>query len=199
MLTVQKGTPRLKAALTPSKRVLRVSNALKKGDLIFTGWSSKKKPNLARGALYNLSAKLQKTPYTHVGMYIGNGRVVEANPTGGAYRVNNVALKDRLKATRVVAYRPKTDQATVGRAVKHMKGAVGLRTSLPRFYMNAARSQFARKPNRDAPVADNQIICSSLISRAYEGKLNQGRGTRFMRPVDLMKAKGLKRILRAEA
>lgn len=55
------------------------------------------------------------------------------------------ALKDRLKATRVVAYRPKTDQATVGQTVKHMKGAMGLRTSLPRFYMNAARSQFARK------------------------------------------------------
>ena len=177
---------RVKKLNAPSLDEASFTKSLKKGDIISAGWKDSAKPGFIRKTFYNLSKKIQGTPYTHTAVYAGNGKVYEIERIDGRATVRAIPLSQMFKKNKLRADRPGVSKATKDKALKYIESRMGQSVSGSRFVLNAARTSFGADKS-DKKIPTDQLICSNLIADAYKqsGKKLSNRPTRIVRPVDL--------------
>lgn len=159
---------KLAETVTDKDHIRRV---LKPGDVLFTKPRDIEK--LHHKAFYAIESRIQGSPYTHVGIYAGDGRVIDA----GAWTkrretstaVHEVPLDTFTDRYRFKVLRVNATPSQKREAVQFAKDQVGkdfnmagmLRLVLP--FKGKASGERARKEKAQ------EFFCSELVANAYSG------------------------------
>lgn len=162
------------AAATAVTDPEKLEKILKPGDILYT--KPRKIDKLHHRAFYAVESRFQGSPYTHVGLYAGDKKVIDA----GAWRkgeadsmaVHEVPLKKFTDRYQFKVLRVDATPAQKREAVEYAEDQVGkgfnmkgmLRLVLP-FKGEAG------KGDRDRKDAAESFFCSELVANAY-GDLN---------------------------
>lgn len=142
---------------------------LKPGDILFT--KPREIEKLHHKAFYALESRIQGSPYTHVGIYAGDGRVIDAgawtkrNET--STEVHDIPIDTFMDRYRFKVLRVKATPSQKLEAVQYAKDQIGkdfnmkgmLKLVLPfkgRSYKNQERKEKAET-----------FFCSELVANAY--------------------------------
>lgn len=144
---------------------------LKPGDILYT--KPRKIEGLGYKAFYAIEKRIQGSPYTHVGLYVGDGQVVDAgawkSPKGeSSASVNLIPLQrmaDRynFKVLRVKAP-PKVRQEAADYARQQVGKDFNLKGMLRLALPFKGRPEAKERLRRD--LAES-FFCSELVSGAY--------------------------------
>ena len=157
---------KLAEAVTDKSHIERI---LKPGDILFT--RPREIDKLHHKAFYAIESRIQGSPYTHVGIYAGAGRVIDA----GAWTkrketstaVHDIPLDTFADRYRFKVLRVKATPSQRQEAVQYARDQIGkdfnmtgmLRLVLP-FKGKASRER-ARKEKAQ------EFFCSELVANAY--------------------------------
>lgn len=170
----------------------KLERLLRPGDILYT--RPKKIDKLTHKAFYAIESRIQGSPYTHVGLYVGDGQVIDAGSwrkgnSDNSMAVHKVPLSkftDRysFKILRVNAS-PKVKQDAVAYAKKQVgkdfnfKGM--LRLILP--FKGSAEGE------RDRKDAAESFFCSELVANSYNGvNLAKEHHLKHVMPKDIYKS-----------
>jgi uncharacterized protein YycO len=175
-----------------------LEKTLKPGDILYT--RPKKIDKLHHRVFYAVESRIQGSPHTHVGLYAGNGKVIDAGAwTKGedsSMAVHKVPLKtftDRynFKVLRVDAPKQVRDEA-----IEFAEDQVGktfntrgmLRLVLP-FQGKAGKADRQRQADADS------FFCSELVANAYhEVGLAKDKKLKHIMPGDIAKSRLTKTV-----
>jgi len=172
--------------------VEELSKKLKPGDILTT----QRRTTNSWGESLNkvLLGFFQGTPYTHTGLYIGDGDIVDAGKWGkgdkAETRVHKVKLKDFAKRYKIRALRVRGSNKVKKDAVAYAKEQVGkdynmsgvLRLAFPVFGKVKATERIRKK------VVD-ELFCSELVANAYSAvNIAKDRALKHVRPVDIQRS-----------
>lgn len=161
---------------------------LKPGDILAT---KPKDEFLAKGALRHkllrpLLTSFQGVDHTHVGLYVGDGRVVDAGEWRGKARVTSVPLSTYLNRYDLKVLRVNATSGEKKDAVGFAKEQVGKPFSLKKMIRLALP---VSKNNKRAREEAESMFCSELVANAYATKgFGAGRLSKHVRPVDIQKS-----------
>ncbi len=148
-----------------------IEKVLKPGDILYT--KPRKIDKLHHKAFYAIESKIQGSPYTHVGIYAGQGRVIDAGAwtkrQESSMAVHEVPLDNFTDRYRFKVLRVKATPSEKKDAVNYAKEQIGkefntkgmLRLVLP--FKGKPIGERARK--EDAKT----FFCSELVANAYSG------------------------------
>jgi uncharacterized protein YycO len=146
-----------------------LEKVLKPGDILFT--RPRKIDQIHHKAFYALESRIQGSPYTHVGIYSGNGKVVDAGAwtkrRESSTKVHEVPLNTFTDRYRFKVIRVDATPNQRREAVEYAKDQVGkdfnmkgmLRLALP--FKGRPSGERERKENSEA------FFCSELVANAY--------------------------------
>lgn len=168
---------------------------LRPGDILLTSKGSKKAFTGGRVQRYGreLMDKAMRPllgDYVHAGIYVGDGKVIDANPAYGVKRVPLTSFNDAS----VKVMRPQLPKADRDRAIQHVQGMVGTAYSVPAALKAWATSTFKHLEPRQH-VENAGVICSNLIANAYRGKVIPGKDPSIVLPGDFTHSSKLKTVL----
>ncbi len=163
-----------------------LKKTLQPGDILYT--KPRKNDGLLHKAFYALESAIQGSPYTHVGLYVGNNKIVDA----GEWKTNNKAtdtavhsvdldtFTDRynFKVLRVAASKKVKEDA-----VAYAKKQLGKDFNFPGMFRLVLPFQGSpeKKDRLRKDLADS-FFCSELVANAYS-------------PVNIAANKALKHIM----
>lgn len=169
----------------------KLEKFLKPGDILYT--KPKHIDKLTHKAFYAIESRIQGSPYTHVGLYVGNGQVIDA----GSWRkgsddsnmaVHKVPLKKFTDRYSFKILRVKTDPKVKEEAVSYAKKQVGKDFN----FKGMLRLIFPFKgeaENRDRKDAAESFFCSELVANAYHDvNLAKERHLHHIFPGDIAKS-----------
>lgn len=130
--------------------------------------------------------------YHHAGMYVGDGRWVDHNPTSG---VKERSIRS-IGTGSVQVYRPKVSEEDKVNAIYNIKKRLGEPYSVPQV----AKNFFAKVRGTvgDKQRAANNLICTNVVADAYRGKLDLGRESELVGPWDIHGSKNVKKVTHLE-
>lgn len=147
-----------------------LEKVLKPGDILYT--RPKKIDKLHHRIFYSIESRIQGSPHTHVGLYAGDGKVIDAGAwTKGpdsSMAVHKVPLKSFVNRYNFKILRVDAPKSVKKDAVDFAKEQVGktfntrgmLRLVLP-FQGKAGKEDRKRQAEADS------FFCSELIANAY--------------------------------
>lgn len=147
----------------------QIEKVLKPGDVLYT--QPRKIDKLRHKAFYAVESRIQGSPYTHVGLYVGNGRIIDAGAWSkgdeSSMAVHKVPLETFTDRYRFKVLRVKATPKQRQDAVQYAEAQVGkefntkgmLRLVLP--FKGKQVGQRARKEQAES------FFCSELIANAY--------------------------------
>lgn len=162
------------AAKAPEGELERMMKILKPGDILYTKPRDIKEHNLFSRAFYAVEKRIQGSDHTHVGLYAGDGKVVDAGSLGtrknSRLGIHEIPLKRYLDNYSFKVLRVNTSAKNKRDAVQYAKDHVGkdfnikgmLRLVLP-FKSKSPEGQ------RDRKAAAESFFCSELVANAYGG------------------------------
>lgn len=164
--------------------------AMKPGDILATQPRQERLDRLGFGhkLLRPFLRHIQGTDYTHIGMYIGDGKVIDSQERG--IKTTPLAAYDKDFGFRVL--RVDATPAERRDAVEYAKKQVGkpfntfgmLRLALPVY-----RSETGRHGPRERQDAAESLFCSQLVANAYPGQpFSAGKKIHHVRPVDIQRS-----------
>ena len=168
---------------------------LRPGDLLIT--KPRKTKGLVDKAVRVALVGFQGTPWTHVAMYAGNGRVIDANQTPwrgyDTPGIRNISMKTFSDTYKARALRVRASASEKKDAVEFSKKQVGkefntaglLRLALPTW---GEAKQRLRDENKDS------LFCSEMVANAYPNVSFRNRKTHHVRPVDIAISANTKRV-----
>lgn len=165
-----------------------LENLLKPGDILATKPKDDflRKGPLRHKLLRPLLTMFQGVDHTHVGLYVGDGKVVDAGEWGGKSRVTSVPLNTYLKRYDLKVLRVKATAGEKRDAVDYAKEQVGKPFSLKKMIRLALP---VSKDNKRSRESAKSMFCSELIANAYATKgFGEGRLTKHVRPVDIQRS-----------
>ena len=145
---------------------------LKPGDILYT--RPRKIDKLRHKIFYEVERRIQGSPHTHVGLYAGNGKVIDAGAwTKGqdsSTMVHKVPLKKFTDRYQFKVLRVNASPTVKRDAVEYASNQVGkpfnmkgmLRLVLP-FQGKAGKEDRQRKAEADS------FFCSELVANSYSG------------------------------
>lgn len=176
------------AAIEDPKKLEKV---LRPGDILYT--KPKKIDKLTHKAFYAIESRIQGSPYTHVGLYAGNGQVIDA----GSWRkghgdssmaVHKVPLKTFTDRYSFKVLRVKTSPKQKQEAVSYAKKQVGKDFNL-KGMVRLVLPFKGEADNRDRKDAAESFFCSELVANAYNGvNLAKERHLHHVMPADIAKS-----------
>lgn len=155
--------------------VKALEKTLRPGDILYT--KPRKVDGLAMKAFYAIEKRIQGSPYTHVGLYVGDGKVVDAGAwkhprTGeGATKVNLVPLSRVADRYSFKVLRVKTSPKRRQAAADYAKEQVGKDFNLKGMFRLVLPFK-GRAEERDRLRKDlnESFFCSELVANSYEGQ-----------------------------
>ena len=175
-----------------------LEKVLKPGDILYT--KPKKIDKLHHRIFYAVESRIQGSPHTHVGLYAGNGKVIDAGAwTKGedsAMAVHKVPLKKFTDRYQFKVLRVDAPKSVKEDAVEFAEDQVGktfntrgmLRLVLP-FQGKAGKEDRKRQAEADS------FFCSELIANAYhEVGLAKAKKLKHIMPGDIAKSRLTKTV-----
>lgn len=178
-----------------------IKRLLKPGDILFTKPRDIEK--LRHKAFYAIESRVQGSPYTHVGIYAGEGRVIDAgawtkrNETSTA--VHNIPIDTFMDRYRFKVLRVKATPSQKREAVQYAQDQIGkdfnmtgmLKLVLP----FKGRSSGERKRKEKA----ENFFCSELVANAYSNVgLAKDKKLEHVMPGDIHRSSKTKTIAHFE-
>jgi len=182
------------ASLRVVKDHPELEKLLKPGDILATKPKDEflKKGPLRHKLLRPLLTTFQGVDHTHVGMYVGDGRVVDAGEWRGKAKVTSVPLSTYLKRYDLKVLRVNATNSEKKDAVGFAKEQVGKPFSLKKMIRLALP---VSKDNERVREEADSVFCSELVANAYGSKgFGSGRLSKHVRPVDIQKSSLTKTI-----
>ena len=141
---------------------------LKPGDILYTKPRDIEK--LRHRMFYAIEKRVQGSPYTHVGLYAGNDKIIDA----GAWRkgkedtmkVHEIPLQKFLDRYEFKVLRVKATAAQKREAVEYAKDQVGKKFNV-KGMLRLLLPFKGQAENRDRKDAAESFFCSELVANAY--------------------------------
>lgn len=169
-----------------SSEVEGVKNNLQPGDVLAT---RPRKSGIGGTLLHAGLALFQGTPWTHVALYAGKGKVVNTGTWNGKTSTQIVPLEEFIDRYKFKILRVKASLAERLNAIKWAKSQVGKDfkyTGLVRLALPVASSKTMKRIRQENL---SSLICSQLISNAYPNQnFGAHRAIQHVRPVDIQKS-----------
>lgn len=169
----------------------KLERILRPGDILYT--KPRKIDKLTHKAFYAIESRIQGSPFTHVGLYVGDGKIVDAGSwrkgqRDAGMKVHEIPLDqftDRysFKVLRV-ATTPKKKQEAVSYAKKQVGKDFNLKGMLRLVLPFKGQAE-----NRDRKDAAESFFCSELVANAYNGvNIAKERHLHHVWPGDIAKS-----------
>ena len=164
-----------------------IEKVLKPGDILAT----RPKDSFLKGKLQHrllrpLLVAFQGTDYTHVGLYAGNGKVIDSGLWKGKARVTEVPLDTYADRYDFKVLRVKATPSEKRDAVAFAKEQLGKPFSLSKMIRLALPVSKDQGRQREDV---SSLFCSELIASAYPNTLfGSGRRSSHVRPVDIQRS-----------
>ncbi len=188
-------------ALTSRKDVLEL---IQPGDVYVTTMAKPHKSDTIRDAvedkIFRTVSKNLQGDYTHAGMYVGGGKVVEMQD-----QLHEYDLDKALSSRSAKFLRPKIPKKDRMVGVKRLKDIAKRKseidyTGIPMMLKLVAEDVVPKRLFGDEGEGDiekDRFTCSNLIAHGYQGKLDlsdgkKGRG--YIIPKDILATKSLKLV-----
>lgn len=169
----------------------QLKKLLRPGDILYT------KPRvidkLTHKAFYAIESRVQGSPYTHVGLYAGNGQVIDA----GAWRkgeddptmkVHKIPLKQFLDRYSFKVLRVGTTPKKRQEAVDYAQEQVGKDFNM-KGMLRLVLPLKGQADNRDRKDAAESFFCSELIANSYNDvNIAKDRHLHHVMPGDIAKS-----------
>lgn len=180
-----------------------VEKLLKPGDILYTKPRKIDSEGPHRRAFYAIESKIQGSPYTHVGIYTGNGKIIDAGAwtkrDENSMSVHEVPLKHFIDRYKFKVLRVDATPSDKKEAINYAKDQVGkdfntggmLRLVLP----------FKRGPDNDRQRKEDasSFFCSELVANAYNHVgLVRNKRLEHVMPGDIHRSTKTKTVARFE-
>lgn len=130
--------------------------------------------------------------YTHSGIYVGKGHVVDIRAETG---VRKIPLKELTKQVGVAALRPKVDAEARRRAVEkaheYLARKDEIKYDLTKLPLAGLSGPIKFK---DRPIDEQNVICSSMVANMYDKHNLTGVARHVTKPSDFVNSKSLKPV-----
>jgi hypothetical protein len=124
--------------------------------------------------------------YTHSGIYVGGGNVIDIRAETG---VRKVPLRELTKNLSVAAVRPSVSararEAAVGKAHEYLKNKDSIKYDIKGLVPAVASSFVKLKPR---PIDEQNVICSSMVANMYSKDPIAGEARHGVKPVDFLRS-----------
>lgn len=124
--------------------------------------------------------------YTHSGIYVGKGNVIDIRAETG---VRKVPLKSLTQNLSVAAVRPTVSRAARARAVEKAHSYLANKDQIHydiKGLVPAALSGAVKFKPR--PIDEQNVICSSMVANMYDKDPVAGEARHVVKPVDFLKS-----------
>lgn len=164
---------------------------LRPGDILYT--KPRKIDKLTHKAFYAVESRIQGSPYTHVGIYVGDGKIVDAGSwrKGGkdsSMAVHKVPLKEFTDRYSFKVLRVDTSKADKQEAVDYAKKQVGKDFNLTGM-LRLVMPFKGKAENSERKDAAESLFCSELVANAYHGvNIAKDRHRHHVWPGDIAKS-----------
>ena len=144
---------------------------LKPGDILYT--TARETSGVFNKLFMGLNRWVQGSPYTHVGMYAGDGKVIDSGDwtkrPGGHLGVNQVPLDDFQDRYKFKVLRVRTSPAEKKKAVSYAQDQVGKPFNLGGMLRLVLPFKSSVEGDRERKDAAESFFCSELVANAYGG------------------------------
>jgi uncharacterized protein YycO len=164
---------------------------LKPGDILYT--RPKNIDKLTHKAFYALESSIQGSPYTHVGLYVGDGKIVDAGSWrkgqgDSTMKVHEVPLSKFTDRYSFKVLRVAASSAKKRDAVAYAKKQVGKEFNLKGMFRLILPFK-GQADNRDRKDAAESFFCSELVANSYNGvNIAKERHLHHVMPGDIAKS-----------
>lgn len=142
------------------------------------------------GHLFGTVSGALQGKYTHAGIYVGNGQVIDIRAETG---VRKQHLNDITKDLGVAVVRPKVHPShrlgAVRKAESYLENSGDIKYNMPHL-LSAAANSFVKM--KEKPIDENHVICSSMVANAYHKDKVAPTARHVTKPVDFLKSPNVK-------
>lgn len=181
----------------------KIEKLLKPGDILYTKPRNIDSEGLHHRAFYAIESRIQGSPYTHVGIYAGNGKIIDAGAwtkrRETSMAVHEVPLSHFVDRYKFKVMRVAATPAEKKEAVDYAKEQVGkvfnTRGMLKLLF------PFKSSPGRDRERKEeaSSFFCSELVANAYNNVgLAKHKKLEHVMPGDIHKSSKTKTIAHFE-
>lgn len=144
---------------------------LKPGDILYT--KPRKIDKLHHKAFYAIESRIQGSKYTHVGLYAGDGKVIDAGDwrkgNANSMAVHEVPIDTFTDRYKFKVLRVKTTPGEKKDAVEYAEKQVGKPFNLKGMFRLVLPFKGKAGKERDRKDAAESFFCSELVANAYGG------------------------------
>lgn len=148
----------------------QIKRLLKPGDILYTRPAHIDKT--LHKAFYEVGSRIQGSPYTHVGLYAGDGHVIDAGAwrkgNGESAEVHKIPIDRFLDRYKFKVLRVNTSAGQKAEAVDYAKDQVGKKFNFKGMLRLVLPFQGEVKGERAQKDAAESFFCSELVANAYE-------------------------------
>ncbi len=147
----------------------KLEKILRPGDILYT--RPKKIDKLTHKAFYAIESRVQGSPYTHVGLYAGDGKVIDAGSwrkgqNDASMAVHKVPLRQFTDRYSFKVLRVDTTPKKRQQAVEYAEKQVGKSFNL-KGMLGLLRPFKGEAQSRDRKDAAESFFCSELVANSY--------------------------------
>lgn len=170
---------------------------LKPGDILYT--KPKKIDKLHHRLFYSIESKIQGSDYTHVGIYVGDGHIVDAGDwrkrAKSSMKVHKIPLETYMKRYDFKVLRVDAPKAVKEEAVAYAKDQVGKDFNMKGMLRMVMPFQGSADKDRARKDAANAFFCSELVANAYnEVGLAKKKHLQHVLPGDIFRSPKTKTV-----
>lgn len=169
----------------------QLEKILRPGDILYT--KPRKIDKLTHKAFYAIESRVQGSPYTHVGLYVGDGKIVDAGAwrkgqSDPSMKVHKVPLKQFTDRYSFKVLRVDTSSADKREAVDYAKKQVGKDFNL-KGMLGLIVPFKGKAESSERKDAAESLFCSELVANAYHGvNIAKDRHRHHVWPGDIAKS-----------
>lgn len=169
----------------------KLERVLKPGDILYT--KPRNIDKLTHKAFYAIEKRIQGSPYTHVGLYVGDGKIVDAGSwrkgqRDSGMKVHEIPLSQFTDRYSFKVLRVDTTPTKKQDAVAYAKDQVGKDFNM-RGMLRLLLPFKGQADNRDRKDAAESFFCSELIANSYNDvNIAKDRHLHHIMPGDIYKS-----------
>jgi len=187
-------------------KTVGIGKKLKVGDILYTKPHSIEDESLASRLFYKAESIYQGSKYTHTGLYVGDGKIVDAGVWGKGKKrdtkVHLVDLADYKKRYDFKVLRIKASAKEKIEATKWAKGQIGrdFNTSgIVKMVVNPLKRESGKARERKIG-RESSFFCSELVASAYAPhvRLAAKKKLKHILPGDIFRSPSTKTVAQFE-
>ncbi len=183
----------IKLAAPIVTNIEEVRDTLEPGDILYT--RPKNINKLHHKLFYELESRVQGSPYTHVGLYAGDGKVIDAgawdNKNTSSMAIHKIPLRKFMNRYNFKILRVNAPKPIKTEAINFAKNQIGKPFNLSGMLgLVLPLKKDATKEDRIQQAEARSFFCSELVANAYANiGLAKTKKLKHIMPGDIAKSK----------